>query len=39
MSETATVLTDFASGLNYRTLFLPEKMAIDTFYTDFKVIP
>lgn len=39
MTQTATVLTDFASDLKYRTLFLPEKMAIDTFYTDFKVIP
>jgi hypothetical protein len=38
MTQTATVLTDFGSGLKYQTLFLPEKMAIDTFYTDFKVI-
>ncbi len=38
MSEGTTILTDMASDLKYRTLFLPEKMAIDTFYTDFKVI-
>ena len=38
MSEVTTVITDMASDLKYQTLFLPEKMAIDTFYTDFKVI-
>jgi hypothetical protein len=36
MSETTTVLADFASGLKYNTLFIPEPTAIDTFYTDFK---
>ncbi len=38
MSETTTVLTNVATDLKYRTLFLPEATAIDTFYTDFKVI-
>ncbi len=36
MSETITTLNDFASGLKYQTLFVPEPTAIDTFYTDFK---
>lgn len=38
MNEGTTIITDLGSDLKYRTLFLPEKMAIDTFYTDFKVI-
>ncbi len=38
MTQTSTILTDMASDLKYQTLFLPEKMAIDTFYTDFKII-
>ena len=38
MSQTSTILTDMASDLKYQTLFLPETTAIDTFYTDFKVI-
>ncbi len=36
--ESVTVLNDFSSGLYYRTLFLPEETAIDTFYTDFDTI-
>ena len=38
MSQTSTIITDMASDLKYQTLFLPETTAIDTFYTDFKVI-
>ncbi|HZL10675.1 MAG TPA: DUF4998 domain-containing protein [Prolixibacteraceae bacterium] len=34
MTESTTTLTDLASGLNYRTLFIPEPNAIDTFYTE-----
>lgn len=36
--EATTVLTDVASGLKYRTLFLPEPTCIDTFYTSFNPI-
>lgn len=43
MSAATTVLTDVDflvnKDLKYRTLFLPEVTAIDTFYTDFKAIP
>ena len=39
MTELTTVLPDLASDLKYRTLFLPEPTAIDTFYTDYKTIP
>jgi hypothetical protein len=38
MSEATTVLSDLATDLKYRTLFLPEATAIDTFYTDFHII-
>jgi hypothetical protein len=38
MTTTSTVITDLASDFKYRTLFLPEKTAIDTFYTDFKAV-
>lgn len=38
MTQTSTVITDLASDLKYRTLFLPETTAIDTFYTDFKSV-
>lgn len=36
-SRTSTTLTDYKAGeaFRYRTLFLPEPTAIDTFYTDF----
>lgn len=34
MTESTTVITDLDSGFNYRTLFLPEPTAIDTFYTE-----
>lgn len=36
--EKYTTLTDVANGLKYRTLYLPEPTAIDTFYTDFSMI-
>lgn len=39
MSETKTVVSDLLSGLRYRTLFLPDTTAIDTFYTEFKDVP
>ncbi len=35
MSEKVTVMVDLKSELRYRTLFLPEPDAIDTFYTEF----
>lgn len=38
MSEVSTVLADYASNLTYRTSFLPEATAIDTFYTDYKPV-
>jgi len=38
MSELSTVISDFKSDMKYRTLFLPEPTAIDTFYTDYKSI-
>jgi hypothetical protein len=38
MTTTSTVITDLKSDFKYRTLFLPEKTAIDTFYTDFKAV-
>ncbi len=38
MSAITTSFTDMGSDLKYRTLFLPEPTAIDTFYTDFKAI-
>ncbi len=38
MSELSTVITDFKSDMKYRTLFLPEPTAIDTFYTDYKSV-
>lgn len=37
--ENPTLLQNVAGNLRYRTLFLPEETAIDTFYTDFKPIP
>lgn len=37
--ENPTILQNVAGNLRYRTLFLPEETAIDTFYTDFKSIP
>ena len=37
--ENPTLLQNVAGNLRYRTLFLPEETAIDTFYTDFKSIP
>ncbi len=37
-SENTTELTDVASDLKYRTLFLPEPSSIDTFYTEYKPI-
>ena len=38
MATASTVITDLASDFKYRTLFLPETTAIDTFYTDFKPV-
>jgi hypothetical protein len=34
VNESATVIEDWASGLSYRTLYLPEPNAIDMFHTD-----
>ncbi|MDR0558656.1 MAG: discoidin domain-containing protein [Prevotellaceae bacterium] len=31
-------INDWASGLSYRTIFKPEKTAIDTFYTDWRTV-
>jgi hypothetical protein len=39
MSETKTVVSDLLSGLRYRTLFIPDTTAIDTFYTEFRDVP
>lgn len=39
MSEATTVVSDLAADLRYRTLFLPDTTAIDTFYTEFKNVP
>lgn len=39
MSEKVVVLENLKSDLRYRTLFLPEPDAIDTFYTEFTEIP
>lgn len=38
LTETTTILTDVASGMKYRTVFIPEKYAIDLFYGAYKVI-
>lgn len=38
MSEKSTVINDWSREAKYRTLFLPEPSAIDTFYTEFKTI-
>ncbi len=38
VTEMTTVLADLASGLRYRTLFLPEAAAIDTFYTNYVTV-
>jgi len=38
MSEDAVVVEELKSDLKYRTLYLPEPDAIDTFYTDFSEI-
>jgi hypothetical protein len=37
-AETTTVLEYVAEDLKYRTLFLPEEAAIDTFYTNYKSV-
>ncbi|MBY5956932.1 DUF4998 domain-containing protein [Membranicola marinus] len=39
MSENVTMLENLKSDLRYRTLFLPETDAIDTFYTGFTEVP
>ena len=33
-TENASYLTDYGSGLKYRTAFLPEALSIDTFYVE-----
>ena len=38
LTETTTILTDAASGIKFRTVFIPEKYAIDLFYGNYKVI-
>jgi hypothetical protein len=37
-SENATSIADWSAGLRYRTLFLPDAAAIDTFYTDWRTV-
>jgi hypothetical protein len=42
VDSTRTILTDLsdvAKDLRYRTLFLPDSTAIDTFYTEYRAIP
>jgi hypothetical protein len=38
--DTATVIysIDATQPISYRSLFIPETHAIDTFYTDFKIV-
>lgn len=38
-SEKSSILGSFKSGLSYRTIFLPEKGAIDSFYTEKVEVP
>lgn len=38
MDQQVTVLDNFNGGLEYRTVFLPDKIAIDTFYTDIQKV-
>jgi hypothetical protein len=39
LSETVTVIDDYASDLRTQTLFIPEELSIDTFYVDWKATP
>lgn len=38
IGEQITTLADLAGNLRYRTLFVPEAMAVDTFYRDFQAV-
>lgn len=38
MTEKSTVINDWVGEVKYRTLFLPEPSAIDTFYTELETI-
>lgn len=38
IAEEITTISDLASDLKYRTLFLPEPKAIDTFYTEYQSV-
>lgn len=38
MAEPTTLIEDVSSPVQYRTLFLPEETAIDTFYTAFRPV-
>lgn len=38
ITEDITTIPDLAGNLKYRTLFLPEPSAIDTFYTDYQSV-
>ncbi|MDR1222410.1 MAG: discoidin domain-containing protein, partial [Tannerella sp.] len=37
-SENSTSIADWSAGLRYRTSFLPDPAAIDTFYTDWRTV-
>ena len=38
ISDQSTTIKNYKDGLRYRTVFLPDSIAIDSFYTDLKVI-
>jgi hypothetical protein len=38
VTDASTTVAGWASGLRYRTLFLPEATAIDTFYADWRTV-
>jgi hypothetical protein len=38
ISENVTSIADWSAGLRYRTSFLPDAAAIDTFYTDWRTV-
>ena len=39
IDKLSTELNDFSEDLTYRTVFLPDSAAVDTFYTSYKTIP
>jgi hypothetical protein len=38
VDTTSLLIADWSSGLQYRTFFLPEPTAIDTFYTEWRAV-